>query len=52
MADPDLFYELSAEAVADLEEIFDYTEHEFGIDQAVRYVSAFEDAFEQMGACL
>ena len=48
MADPDLFYELSAEAEADLEKIFDYTENEFGIDQAVRYVSAFDDAFEQL----
>ena len=44
----DFFYELSEEADADLEEIFDYTEQEYGIDQAVHYVSAFEDTFEQL----
>lgn len=43
---PDFFYELSDEADADLEEIFDYTEQEHGIDQAIRYVSGFEEAFD------
>ncbi len=48
MTEAGLFYELSAEADGDLEEIFDYTEHEFGMDQAVKYVSAFGDVFEQL----
>jgi Plasmid stabilization system protein len=48
MADINLFYELSAEADRDLEEIFDYTAHEFGMEQSVKYVSAFDDIFEQL----
>ncbi len=42
------FYELSTEADRDLDEIFDYTTHEFGIDQAVKYISAFDDVFENL----
>ncbi|MDN5212812.1 type II toxin-antitoxin system RelE/ParE family toxin [Fulvivirgaceae bacterium BMA12] len=42
------FYELSAEADQDIDAIFDYTEIEFGFDQAVKYVSEFEDFFEQL----
>ena len=48
MVEADFFYELSAEADNDLEEIFDYTDHEFGIDQAIKYLSAFDDTFEQL----
>ena len=40
-----LLYELSQEADKDLEEIFDYTAEKFGIEQAVGYVSDFEDVF-------
>ncbi len=43
---PDPFYELSDKADADLEEIFDYTEQEHGTGQAIRYVSAFQEAFD------
>ena len=39
-------YELSTEADSDLEEVFDYTDREFGIDQAVEYVSSFDIVFE------
>jgi len=38
-------YELSQKADQDLEEIFDYTVHNFGIEQAIAYVSGFEDLF-------
>ncbi|MAI61042.1 MAG: hypothetical protein CBB87_00970 [Micavibrio sp. TMED27] len=37
---------LSKAADADLEDIFDYTLEEFGLDQAVSYVSEFDDTFE------
>lgn len=40
------FYELSAEADHDLEDIFDYTAHEFGPDQAIRYLSSFDKIFD------
>jgi len=40
-----LFYELSDEADNDIEDIFDYTVEEFGVDQAASYVSAFDDVF-------
>ncbi|MCH8157981.1 MAG: type II toxin-antitoxin system RelE/ParE family toxin, partial [Nitrospinae bacterium] len=43
-----LFYELSAAADSDLDEIFDYTAHEFGMDQAVKYVSDFDEVFERL----
>jgi toxin ParE1/3/4 len=38
-------YRLSREADHDLEEIFDYTLCEFGLEQAIIYVSEFEGAF-------
>jgi len=37
---------LSEAADADLEDIFDYTLEELGLDQAVSYVSEFDDTFE------
>lgn len=37
---------LSKAADADLEDIFDYTLEEFGLDQAISYVSGFDDVFE------
>ena len=37
---------LSEAADTDLEDIFDYTLEEFGLDQAVSYVSEFDDTFE------
>lgn len=46
MSKSPILYELSAEADRDLEEIFDYTAHEFGINQAAKYVLAFDDVFE------
>ena len=46
MARQDLHYELSPEADNDLEEIFDYTEREFGLDQAIAYVAAFDNVLE------
>lgn len=42
------FYELSIEADQDISDIFDYTEREFGLDQAVAYVSAFDECFSQL----
>jgi len=42
------FYELSSEADQDISDIFDYTENEFGLDQAVAYVSAFDECFAQL----
>ena len=41
-------YQLSTAADHDLEEIFDYTVEEFGLDQAIKYVSEFEPVFEQL----
>lgn len=38
-------FELSLKADHDLEEIFDYTFNESGADQAVSYVSSFDDIF-------
>ncbi|MGV8092914.1 MAG: type II toxin-antitoxin system RelE/ParE family toxin [Mangrovibacterium sp.] len=38
-------YRLSGEADRDLEDIFDYTNRQFGIDQAIDYVSGFEEVF-------
>ena len=37
---------LSEAADVDLEDIFDYTLDEFGVDQAVSYVSGFDDVFD------
>ena len=48
MADKKLFYQLSAKADYDLEEIFDYTEKEFGFEQAVFYVSSIVEAIENI----
>lgn len=43
-------YRLSQEADRDLEDIFDYTTREFGIDQAVSYVFGFEAVFVSLAA--
>lgn len=48
MAPSYLPYELSEEADRDLEEIFDYTVEKFGVEQAIVYVSSFEDTFESL----
>lgn len=40
------FYELSPEADTDLEDIFDYTESEYGLEQAVSYLTGFDEVFE------
>ncbi|MDP4680028.1 MAG: type II toxin-antitoxin system RelE/ParE family toxin [Cyclobacteriaceae bacterium] len=39
MSNSNRFYELSDQADQDIEEIFDYTEINFGFDQAIDYVS-------------
>tara|TARA_R110001583_G_scaffold416_1_gene3930 strand:+ start:652 stop:954 length:303 start_codon:yes stop_codon:yes gene_type:complete len=41
-------YELSPEAEQDLSDIFDYTEMEFGLDQAVQYLKDLERCFIQL----
>jgi len=41
-------FELSLPADEDLEEIFIYTEEEFGTDQAVKYLTELEEVFEQL----
>ena len=38
-------YELSAEADKDLEEIYDYTEAEFGENQAIKYLLGLDELF-------
>ncbi len=38
-------YELSPEADKDLSDIFDYTETEFGLDQAVSYLGNLDRCF-------
>jgi toxin ParE1/3/4 len=40
-------YLLSTAADHDLEEIFDHTLEEFGLDQAIKYISEFEPVFGQ-----
>jgi len=40
------FIEISLPADKDLEGIFDYTSENFGLDQAVKYVSSFDSTFE------
>ena len=42
------YYQLSLDADRDIEEIFDYTEKEFGFNKAVAYVEAFEPLFENL----
>lgn len=42
------FYELSTEADQDVSDIFDYTEKEFGLNQAIAYVSAFDECFAEL----
>lgn len=39
---------LSEEADKDLEDIFDYTAEQFGVDQAIVYVSGFEAVFDSL----
>ncbi len=41
-------YELSNIADNDIEEIFDYTEKEYGFDKAIIYVSGFEELFSSL----
>lgn len=41
-------YELSTEADQDVSDIFDYTEKEFGLNQAIAYVSAFDEYFAEL----
>ncbi len=43
-------YRLSREADQDLEEIFDYTVRKFGLEQAINYVSEFEETFASLMA--
>ena len=43
-------YRLSREADQDLEDIFDYTVREFGVDQAIVYVSGFEEIIVSLAA--
>jgi len=48
MAKKCLRYILSVEADQDLEAIFDYTEKEFGFNQAVKYLTALEIVFNHL----
>lgn len=41
-------YILSQEADFDLEDIFDYTKEEFGLDQAVHYLTEINILFEKL----
>jgi len=42
------YYVLSQDADKDLEDIFDYTEAQFGIDPAIEYLSILEITFEHL----
>ena len=42
------FYKLSPEADRDLEDIFYYTEREFGFNQAIEYLSGFDGLFGKL----
>ena len=48
MASSTASYELAPEAEQDLSNIFDYTEKEFGLDQAVQYLKDLERCFIQL----
>jgi toxin ParE1/3/4 len=48
MSNSNRFYELSDQADQDIEEIFDYTEINFGFDQAVEYLSKLEGVLHQL----
>lgn len=41
-------YVLSDETDNDLNDIFDYTEQEYGFDQAILYLTAFETLFKRL----
>ena len=43
-----MLYELSLEAVDDLENIFDYTFYQFGYDQAIKYLDSFDVIFDDL----
>jgi len=42
------FYELSAEADNDLEDIFEYTVKEFGVEQAVIYLTSINQILNDL----
>ena len=44
------YYELSEEADFDLDEIFDYTEMEYGFNQAVIYLTKIDTVFQSLVA--
>ena len=48
MAKSVLRFKLSSEADSDFEEIFDYTDREFGLDQAIEYASNFDAVFDRL----
>jgi len=41
-------FEISEQAARDLEDIFDYTEEEFGLEKAITYVSSFDVLFQEL----
>lgn len=43
-----LLVEISLEADSDLEEIFDYTLAQYGLHQAVKYVTSFDKVFNSL----
>lgn len=43
-------FELTDEAVVDLESIFDYSEDQFGFDQAVKYLNELDSCFKFIGS--
>jgi len=43
-----MLYELSLEAVDDLENIFEYTLYQFGYDQAIKYLDTFDAIFDNL----
>lgn len=45
---PERIYILSEAADQDLEDIFDYTVHYFGFDQAEKYLLEIEEAFQSL----
>lgn len=41
-------FELSLPAEKDLEDVFSYTDEEYGSDQAIKYLTELDDVFQQL----
>jgi len=48
MSNRQTHFELALPADKDLEDIFSYTDEEYGLNQAIKYLTELEDVFEQL----